>query len=68
MSTNTVLRTHTAVVTHIYAYYTTTVNRARMHMSPNKNYSWYINHSNSSIVSVHIYVLTMDTADHEQVW
>ena len=33
--TNIVLHTHTAVVTHIYiyAYYTTTVNRARMYMS-----------------------------------
>ena len=44
--TNIVLHTHTAVVTHIiYAYYTTTVNRARMYMSPNKKYSctWYIN-------------------------
>ena len=41
--TNIVLHTHTAVVTHIYAYYTTTVNRARMYMSPNKKYTWYIN-------------------------
>ena len=39
--TNIVLHTHTAVVTHkyIYAYYTTTVNRARRkYMSPNKKY------------------------------
>ena len=48
--TNIVLHTHTAVVTHIYiyiyAYYTTTtVNHARMYMSPNKKYTgtWYIN-------------------------
>ena len=36
--TNIVLHTHTAVVTHtyIYAYYTTTVNRARMYISPQK--------------------------------
>ena len=36
--TNIVLNTHTAVVTHIhiYAYYTTTLNRARMHISPKK--------------------------------
>ena len=42
--TNIVLHTHTAVVTHtyIYAYYTT-VNRARMYMSPNTKYTWYIN-------------------------
>ena len=35
--TNIVLHTYTAVVTHIIyidAYYTTTVNRARMYMSP----------------------------------
>ena len=39
--TNIVLHAHTAVVTHIYiyAYYTTTVNRARMYMSPNKKYT-----------------------------
>ena len=49
MYTNIVLHTHTAVVTHIYtyiyAYYTTTVNRARMYMSPNKKYTgfWYSN-------------------------
>ena len=44
--TNIVLHTHTAVVTHIYIYaYYTTVNRARMYMSPNKKYTgtWYIN-------------------------
>ena len=51
--TNIVLHTHNAVVTHIYihiyiyiySYYTTTVNRARMYMSPNKEYTctWYIN-------------------------
>ena len=45
--TNIVLHTQTAVVTHIYiyAYYTTTVNRARMYMSPNKKYAdtWYTN-------------------------
>ena len=43
--TNIVLHTHTAVVTHIYAYYTTTVNRARMYVSPNEKYTgtWYIN-------------------------
>ena len=45
--TNIVLHTHTAVVTHtcIYAYYTATVNRARMYMSPNKKFTgtWYIN-------------------------
>ena len=43
--TNIVLHTHTAVVTHIYAYCTTPVNRARMYMFPNKKYSgtWYIN-------------------------
>ena len=39
--------THTAVVTHtyIYAYYTTTVNRAQMYMSPPKKYTGtcYIN-------------------------
>ena len=36
--TNIVLHTHTAVVTHtyIYAYYTTTVNRARMYISSRK--------------------------------
>ena len=40
--TNIVLHTHTAVVTHIYiyiyiyTYYTTTVNRARMYISPKK--------------------------------
>ena len=30
---------------YIYAYYTTTVNRARMYISPNKKYTgtWYIN-------------------------
>ena len=37
--TKIVLHTHTVVVTHIYAYYTTTVNRARMYMSPNKKYT-----------------------------
>ena len=43
--TNIAPHTHTAVVTHmcIYAYYTTTVNRTRMYMSPNKKYTWYIN-------------------------
>ena len=44
--TNIVLNTHTAVVKHIYIYtYYTTVNRARMYMSPNKKYTgtWYIN-------------------------
>ena len=44
---NIVLPTHTAVVTHtyIYSYYTTTVSRARMYMSPNKKYTgtWYTN-------------------------
>ena len=51
IQTNIVLHTHTAVVTHIYIcillllYYTATVNRARMYMSPNKKYTgnWYIN-------------------------
>ena len=43
--TNIVLHTHTASHTYVYAYYTTTVNRARMYMSPNKKYTgtWYIN-------------------------
>ena len=40
--TNIALHTHTAVVTHIYAHYTTTVNRARMYMSPNKKIYWYL--------------------------
>ena len=36
--TNIALHTHNAVVKHIniYAYYTATVNHARMYMSPNK--------------------------------
>ena len=58
--TNTVLRTHTAVVTHIYIYiyaYYTTVNRARiMYMSANKKYIWYTN--SSSTVPVHIHIWT----------
>ena len=43
--TNIVLHAHTAVVTHTYIYiylciyYTTTMNRARMYMSPNKKYT-----------------------------
>ena len=49
--TNIVLHIHTAVVTHIYMHiteYKTTVNRARMYMSPNKKHkkytgTWYIN-------------------------
>ena len=39
------LYTNTAVVTHIYIYAYTAVNRARMCMSPNKKYTgtWYTN-------------------------
>ena len=70
--TNVVLHTHTAVVTHIYiyAYYTTTMDRARMYMSPNEKnilVPGIQTNTNSSTVPVHIYVLTTDTADHEQV-
>ena len=56
---------HTYIHTYIYAYYTT-VNSARMYMSPNKKYTG--TNTNSSTVPVHIYVLTTDTAEHEQVW
>ena len=57
--------------TYIYAYYTTTVNRAQMYMSPNKKYTgtWYINqYKQQYCTSTYIYVLTTNTADHEQVW
>ena len=73
--TNIALHTHTAVVTHMYIYiymhitwYTTTVNRARTYMSPNKKYTGYINQYKQQYCTVHIYVLTTDTADHKQVW
>ena len=59
--TNIVLHTHTGVVTyiyiHIHAYYTTTVNRARMYMSPNKKYTdiWYIFNSYIPIQTAVLY-------------
>ena len=60
---NIVLHTRTAVVTHIYiyAYYTTTVNRARMYMSPPKIYTgtWYINqYKQQYCTSTYIYICT----------
>ena len=69
--TNTVLRTHTAVVTHMYIYiyaYYTTVNRARMYMSANKNDISGIRTAAALYQYIYIYELTTDTADHEQVW
>ena len=66
------LYTHTAVVTHIYIYPYTAVDRARMCMSPNKKYTgtWYTNqYKQQYCTSTYIYVLIPgDTADHEQVW
>ena len=54
------LYTHTAVVTHIYIYGYTAVNRARMYMSPPKIYSILVpglqTNTNSSTVPVHIEV------------
>ena len=42
--TNIVLHTHTAVVRiYICILYNNAVNRARMYMTPNKKYTWYIN-------------------------
>ena len=66
------LYTHTAVVTHVYIYAYTAVNRARMCMSPNKKYTdtWYTNqYKQQYCTSTYIYVLIPGyTADHEQVW
>ena len=41
-----------------------------MYMPPNKNIlvPGIQTNTNSSTVPVHIYVLTTDTVDHEQVW
>ena len=59
--TNIVLHTYTAVVTHIYiyAYYTTTVNRARMYMSPKKNYTdWYLVYKPIQTAVLYQYIYT----------
>ena len=60
--------TYIYIYIYIYACYTTTVNRARMYMSPIKNIPGIYTNRNSSTVPVHIYVLTTDTADHKQAW
>ena len=66
------LYTHTAVVTRIYIYAYTAVNRARMCMSLNKKYTgtWFTNqYKQQYCTGTYIYVLIPgDTADHEQVW
>ena len=52
---------HVELVTHIYIYtYYTTVNRARMYMSPNKKYTgtWYINQYKQQYCTSTTYICT----------
>ena len=68
--TNIVLHTHTALVTHIYMHIIQqlTVHECTCPQIKNILVPGIQTNTNSSTVPVHIYVLTTDTADHEQVW
>ena len=73
--TNIILHTHTAVVTHIYIniymhiiQQQSTVHECTCPQIKNILVPGIQTNTNSSTVPVHIYVLTTDTADDEQVW
>ena len=59
---------HAAVVTHICIYSSEPCTNV---LAPNKKYTgtWYTNqYKQQYCIPVHMYVLTKDTVDHEQVW